>query len=113
MPALRRLPDKKALRLCGVQRIGVYGACITRWIAGVIAIPVSTMAARHRERYCASARQLSTITPEFCPRSNRIAVHDDLESLSSMSRNSHLDVNYRQIESKKGNPHNHELIELR
>jgi hypothetical protein len=45
--------------------------------------------ARHRERYCASAGQLSTITPEFCPRSNGIAVHDALESLSSMSRNNH------------------------
>ncbi len=48
------------------------------------------MAARHRERYCASVRQLSTITPEICPRSNGISVHDALESLSSMSRNNQL-----------------------
>ena len=55
--------------------------------AGIIAVEVSTMPARHRERYSSSLRNLSTITPESCPPSNGLSVHDALESLSTMSRN--------------------------
>ena len=57
--------------------------------AGIIAVEVSTMPARHRERYSSSLRNLSTITPESCPPSNGITVHDALESPSTMSRNNH------------------------
>jgi hypothetical protein len=48
---------------------------------------LSTIPARHRERYSSSLRKLSTITTAPCPRSNEIAVHDALESLSIISRN--------------------------
>ena len=58
--------------------------------AGIIAVEVSTMPARHRERYSSSLRNLSTITPESCPPSNGITVHDALESPSTMSRNNQL-----------------------
>jgi hypothetical protein len=68
----------------------VYGVCITPRIDGNIAVIVSTMPARHRERYCGSPRKLSTITPEFCPRCAGINVHVDLEILSTMSRNTHF-----------------------
>jgi hypothetical protein len=50
---------------------------------------VSTVPARHRERYYGSTRKLSTITPEFCPRCTGINVHVHLEILSIMSRNTH------------------------
>jgi hypothetical protein len=45
------------------------------------------MSARHRERYSSSPQKLSTITPEFCPRCAGISVHVDLETLSTISRN--------------------------
>lgn len=48
------------------------------------------MPARHRERYSSSLHKLSTITPEFCPRFAGISVHVALESLSIVSRNTHL-----------------------
>jgi hypothetical protein len=64
----------------------VYAVYITLWITGIIAT-VSIMPAWHRERYYGSVRKTSTITPEFCPRSNGIAVHDALESLYFISRN--------------------------
>ena len=48
------------------------------------------MPARHRERYSNSLQKLSTITPEFCPRCAGISVHVDLETLSTVSRNTHF-----------------------
>ena len=49
------------------------------------------MPARHRERYCGSPRNLSTISPELCPRCAGINVHVGLEILSTISRNTQLD----------------------
>jgi hypothetical protein len=78
----------------------VYGVCITLWIAGNIAVIVSTMPVRHRERYCGSPRKLSTITPEFCPRCAGISVHVDVETLSTMSRNTQFRMNSILVDKK-------------
>jgi hypothetical protein len=51
---------------------------------------LSTMPARHRERYSSSPQKLSTITPNPCPRSAGITVHVALETLSTMSRNTQV-----------------------
>jgi hypothetical protein len=51
----------------------------------LIAIILSTMPARHHYRYSVAFQILSTITPEFCPRSAGIGVHVALESLSTMA----------------------------
>ena len=48
-----------------------------------IAIVLSAILARHRERYSGSLRKLSTIRPKPCSRFPRITVHVDLETLSS------------------------------
>jgi len=55
-----------------------------------IDIILSTIPARHRERYSGSLRKLSSISPEPCPRSPGITVHVALETLSSISRNMHF-----------------------
>jgi hypothetical protein len=52
-----------------------------------IATIVSTVPARYRERYSSAASELSTITPESCSRCAGIRVHIELESLSTISRN--------------------------
>jgi len=71
-PALSHSPDQVAPRNCVfIDRI------------------LSIMPARHRERYSSSLQKLSTITPEFCPRCAGISVHVNLETPSTVSRNTH------------------------
>jgi hypothetical protein len=48
---------------------------------------LSTIPARHGERYPGSLRKLSTIRPYARPRPVGISVHDALESLSFIRRN--------------------------
>jgi hypothetical protein len=51
---------------------------------------VSTMPLRHRVRYSAATRNLSTIILERCPRLAGNGVHVALETLSFITRNNHL-----------------------
>jgi hypothetical protein len=55
----------------------------------IINMIVSIMPARHRDRDSGSRRKLSTIRPSACPRRVGMSVHDALESLDSISRNTH------------------------
>lgn len=50
---------------------------------------MSTMPARHRERYSGTPHKPFTITMEFCSRAAGIRVHVALETLSTMSRHTH------------------------